>query len=194
MKKYIKSLPLITALVVLSLVPNVVRAESANYAFVTFETAVTRQGIETSDTNPEERRIYISNIVKFPGNDQAMFRRASKIADDYFIATIVDPMKEKGILFHYYDDAIRINDRAVYDLVTRADVEELRAKVMENLKEQNVNVFTFNWTLNGKTNGLETSQPALIQHNPEQPLYGASEIKEAVIAPDSTVKKGARKN
>lgn len=154
---------------------------NTNYGFVVFETSVTKKGVETSDKNPEEQRIYISNIVEFPNNsmgDRSTFRNAFNVADEYFIANVSKPLEEKGILHKYYDDAITINNRASY-LETRADVEEARQRVLENLKERNANVFTFNWTRNPNANGLETSQPTLLYRSKEQPLYGAGETPKA---------------
>ena len=118
------------------------QTDEPNYVFVIFETTVTRQGVETSDANPEERRFYVSNVVAIPSADPELLRRASKLADEYFTATVVDPMKSKGILHQYYDDGIRINDNVVYRLDTRAEVEELQKKVLQELREQSANIFT----------------------------------------------------
>ena len=111
-------------------------------------------------------------------NDRSVFRNAFKVADEYFIANVVKPMEAKGILHQYYDDAITINNKESY-LDTRALVEEARTRVLENLKERNANVFTFNWTRDDNAKGLETSQPTLLYRGAEQPLYGASEVKPA---------------
>ncbi len=148
-----------------------VQADTPSYAFVIFETAVTRQGVETDDDHPEEQRVYVSNVVAFPEKDPSVFRSAMKLADDYFIATVVEPMKGKGILHQYYDDGIRINDKVTYDIDTRADVETLHSKVLQDLKERNNNVFTFTWTRTEEPNGLKSSHPTLFYHNPNQPLY-----------------------
>ncbi len=158
-----------------------VRAQDAdtNYGFVVFETTVTKKGVETSDKNPAERRFYISNIVEFPNNsmsDRSIFRNAYKVADEYFIANVVKPLEAKGISHQYYDDGITVNNKASY-LETRADVEEVRKQVLENLKEQNANVFMFNWTREQGAKGLETSLPTLLYHGSEQPLYGVGETK-----------------
>jgi hypothetical protein len=181
MNRYAK-ISLLLFVVLLMTVPlAAVRAQDdeQNYAFVIFETAVTRKGVETSSENPEERRFYVSNVVEFPSSDPALFRRASKIADEYFTQTVVEPLKAKGILLEYYDDGIRINDDVVYRLDTRAEVEELRQKVLKDLKEQNVNIFTFTWVRDGTPNGTDTSRPSLFYHDPQQPLYGASEMQTA---------------
>ena len=147
------------------------QTDEPNYVFVIFETTVTRQGVETSDVNPEERRFYVSNVVAIPSADPALVRRASKTADEYFTATVADPMKAKGILHQYYDDGIRINDNVVYRLDTRAEVEDLQKKTLLELKEQGANIFTFTWAYGEKTNGLDTSKPALFYHEPKKPLY-----------------------
>lgn len=181
MNSYWKYLLLLTAVLLSALPLGATRAQDdePNYAFVIFETAVTRKGVETSSANPEERRFYVSNIVEFPSDDPALFRRAPKIADDYFTQAVVEPLKAKGILHQYYDDGVRINNNVVYRLDTRADVEELRQKSLEELKEQNGNVFTFTWVRDDKPHGLETSSPTLFYHGPEQPLYGVGEAKTA---------------
>ena len=147
------------------------QTDEPNYVFVVFETTVTRQGVETSDAKPEERRFYVSNVVAIPSADPALLRRASKLADEYFIATVVDPLKAKGILHQYYDDGIRINNNVVYRLDTHAEVEDLQKKVLLELKEQSTNIFTFTWAYGEKMNGLETSKPTLFYHEPKKPLY-----------------------
>lgn len=154
-----------------------------NYAFVVFETTVTKKGVETSDSNPAERRFYISGVVEFPERDRSIFRNAFKIADAYFIANVSGPLEAKGIVHKYYDDAITINNKASY-LETREDVEKLREKVLADLKERNANVFTFNWTRDENANGLETSQPTLVHRGAEQPLYGAPASKSAETKPN----------
>lgn len=155
----------------------VVQARAADYAFVIFETAVTKKGVETSDQNPEERRFYVSNVVVFPETDPYVFRNSYKEADAYFTSAVVEPMEAKGIVHKYYDDDIRINDKVVYELKGRAEVEELQKKVLQDLKAQNANVFTFTWVRNAKTKNLETSRPTLFYHGPEQPLYGVSDTQ-----------------
>jgi len=199
MKNYSKLLLVLCAVLISA---GIVRAQSdyRNYAFVVFETTVTQKGVETSDKNPEERRFYVSNVVEFPERDRSIFRNAGKVADEYFIANVVKPLEAKGILHQYYDDAIKINNRASY-VETRADVEELRTKVLADLQEQNANVFTFNWTREKDPQGLETAQPVLVRHNPEQPLYGVSATKTSAPqspnqkqSPKPTTKKPALKN
>ncbi len=181
MNSYWKFLLLLLAVLLLALPSGAARArdDEPNYAFVIFETAVTRKDVQTSSENPEERRFYVSNLVEFPADDPALFRRAPKIADEYFTQAVVEPMKAKGILHKYYDDGIRINNNVVYRLDTRAQVEELRQKSLDELKEQNVNIYTFTWVRDDKPHGLETSLPTLFFHGPEQPLYGVSEPKTA---------------
>ena len=76
----------------------------------------------------------------------------------------------------HHDDAITINNKESY-LDTRELVEDARKRVLENLKERNANVFTFNWTRDSNAKGLETSQPTLLYRGAEQPLYGANEAK-----------------
>ena len=149
--------------------------ETNNFVFVTFETNVSRTNVATSDDSPNERRFYVSNVVAIPMGDPAEERRASKTADTFFTANLVEPLKLKGILHQYYDDAIKINDSVIYRLDTRAEVEALRLKVLEDLKGQNANVFTFTWMYGQKGNGLETTKPALFHRGPEQPLYGEKE-------------------
>lgn len=177
MKNYTNILPILFAVLITIFASGDVRAQSENmnYGFVVFETTVTKKGVETSDKNPQERRFYVSNVVEFPNNtmnDRSDFRNAYKIADEYFIANIAKPLELKGILHQYYDDAIKVNNRNSY-IETRADSEDLRKKVLEDLKEQNANVFTFFWTRDKNTKGLETSQPTLFHRGAEQPLYGA---------------------
>ena len=189
MKKHSKFLPILFALLISVGASGIVRAQS-NYAFVVFETTVTKKGVETSDKNPEEQRIYISNIVEFPNNsmnDRSIFRNAFKVADEYFIASVSKPLEAKGILHQYYDDAITVNNRES-NLDTRALVEEARQRVLGNLKERNANVFTFNWTREAKANGLETSQPTLLYRGAEQPLYGAGEMKTPTTPPPANKK------
>lgn len=177
MKNYTKLLSILFAVLISISAFGAAQAQDTNYAFVVFETSVTKKGIETSDQNPQEQRIYISNIVEFPNNtmnDRSTFRNAFKVADEYFIANISKPLEEKEILHKYYDDAITVNNRESY-LDTRELVEEARQRVLENLKERNANVFTFNWTRDSNANGLEASQPTLLYRGKEQPLYGATE-------------------
>ena len=179
MKNYSRLLTVLFAGLIFTGASVGVRAQdnNTNYAFVVFETSVTKKGVETSDKNPQEQRIYISNIVEFPNNtmnDRSVFRNAFKVADEYFIANVSKPLETKGILHQYYDDAIKINNNASY-LEIRADVEDMRKQVLENLKERNANVFTFNWTRDNKANGLETSAPTLLYRGAEQPLYGVNE-------------------
>jgi len=177
MKKYTYFLPILLAFVILGIFSGTAKAQGdePNYAFVVFETTVTRVGVETSDKNPEERRFYVSNVVAIPSADPAVLRRASKTADEYFTATVVDPLKAKGVAHQYYDDGIRINNNVVYRLDTRAEVEELRVKTLEEIKEQSVNIFTFTWAYGEKTNGLETSHPTLFYREPKSTFYGTGE-------------------
>ena len=179
MKNYSQILPILCAVLISIFASSDANAQTdeSNYAFVVFETTVTKSGIETSDTNPEERRFYVSNVVEFPERDSYVFRHADKIADEYFTANVVEPLKAKGILHQYYDDAIRINNNVVYRLDTRAEVEDLQKQVLQELKEQNANIFTFNWTREKGAKGLETSQPTLFYHESGKPLYGVSEPK-----------------
>lgn len=177
MNRNYKSTTILFAVLILVFASGIARAQDTNYAFVVFETSVTKKGVETSDQNPQEQRIYISNVVEFPNNtmnDRSVFRNAFKVADEYFIANVSKPLEEKGILHKYYDDAITINNRESY-LDSRELVEEARKRVLENLKERNANVFTFNWTRDANAKGLETSQPTLLYRGAEQPLYGATE-------------------
>lgn len=183
MNRNYKSRTILFAVLILVFASGIAQAQSdsTHYAFVVFETSVTKKGSETSDRNPQEQRIYISNIVEFPSNtmnDRSIFRNAFKVADEYFIANVVNPLEAKGIVHQYYDDAIKINNRESY-LDTRALVEEARARVLENLKERNANIFTFNWTRDASAKGLETSQPTLLYRGAEQPLYGVSEPKNS---------------
>ena len=53
-----------------------------DWTFVRFETTVTRDGVETSDANPTERRFYISNVVQSPSNLRSY--QLPKIIDEYF--------------------------------------------------------------------------------------------------------------
>jgi hypothetical protein len=174
---------------ILIFAPNIARAQAdeSNYAFVVFETAVTQKGVETSDKNPQERRFYVSNVVEFPERDALIFRNAAKIADEYFVANVVEPMKAKGILHEYYDDGIHINNSVVYRLDTRAEVEELQKEALQELKEQGVNIFSFNWTRVEGAKGLETSRPTLFYHEPGKPLYGEKSLPKETAKP---VKKG----
>ena len=178
MRNYTKLLPVLMAVLISISASVSVNAQNdyMNYGFVVFETTVTKKGVETSDANPSERRFYVSNVVEFPERDRSIFRNAGKLADEYFIANIGNPLEEKGILHKYYDDAIKINNRASY-VETRADVEDLRKKVLEDLKEQNANVFTFYWTRGKDAKGLETSKPTLLYRGSEQPLYMPVEPK-----------------
>jgi hypothetical protein len=179
MKNHTKLLPILFVSLILTAFAASVRAQSSdytNYGFVVFETTVTKKGVETSDANPSERRFYVSNVVEFPERDRSIFRNAGKLADEYFIANVSGPLEAKGILHKYYDDAIKINNSASY-VETRADVEDLRKKVLEDLKEQNANVFTFFWTRGKDAKGLETSKPTLLYRGSEQPLYTPVEPK-----------------
>jgi hypothetical protein len=197
MNSYRKLLPILFAVLISLGASGIARAQYNDYAFVVFETTVTKKGVETSDANPEERRFYISNVVEFSEGNASVFRNAAKLADEYFIANVVKPMEAKGILHQYYDDAITINNKASY-VETRPDVEDLRKKVLADLQEQNANVFTFTWTRDKNAKGLETSNPTLVKHNPEQPLYGAVETKTTApvtpTTPKTPEKKPKRKN
>ncbi len=197
MKKLSQFLQILLAVLISVVAPLIARAQTdeSNYAFVVFETTVTKKGVETSDTNPAERRFYVSNVVEFPERDASIFRNAPKIADEYFTANVVEPLKAKGFLHQYYDDGIHINNSVVYRLDTRAEVEELRLKTLDELKEQNTNVFTFNWTRDKEAKGLETSQPMLFHHDSEQPLYSLSETKTPVppTKPNDNLKPSVKK-
>jgi hypothetical protein len=179
MKNHTKLLPILFAILISILASGNARAQNdyTNYGFVVFETTVSQKGVEASDKNPSERRFYVSNVVEFPERDRSIFRNAYKIADEYFIANVVKPSEAKGILHKYYDDGIKINNSASY-VETRADVEDLRKQILEDLKRQNANVFTFYWTRDKDTKGLETSKPTLFNRGSEQPLYGAGETKK----------------
>jgi hypothetical protein len=184
----------LSAILLISLIlifaPNIARAQAdeSNYAFVVFETAVTQKGVETSDKNPQERRFYVSNVVEFPERDALIFRNAPKIADEYFVANVVEPLAAKGILHQYYDDGIHINNGVVYRLDTRAEVEELQKEALRELKEQSVNIFTFRWTRGEGAKGLETSQPMLFYHAPGKPLYGEKSLPKETTKPAAAVK------
>ncbi|RYX80260.1 hypothetical protein EON83_29410 [bacterium] len=186
MKKYLQMYAFLLAF--LAFMPFVTQAQPGRiqYAFVIFETNVTKEGVETTDENPQEQRTYVSSVVAFPEEDPSVFRNASKIADDYFTATVVDPSREKRIVHQYYDDAIKINNRVVYNLSTRAEVEALRAKVLEEMKERSSNVFTFTWTRTGKLEGLKTSNPILFFRHPEEPLYVPEETAPIPPTPPVT--------
>lgn len=173
MKNYTKYLPILFAVLISISASGIVRAqdEYMNYGFVVFETTVSRKDVQTSSDTPSERRFYVSNVVEFPERDRAVFRNARTIADQYFIANVVEPLEAKGILHKYYDDGIKINNDASY-VETRTEVEDLRKQVLENLKQQNANVFTFYWTRDkNAAKGLETSKPELFNRGSEQPLY-----------------------
>lgn len=85
------------ALMISIFAPRIARAQDdyRNYSFVVFETTATRNGVETSDNNPSERRFYVSNVVEFPERDRSIFRNAGKIADEYFIVNVVKPIEAK---------------------------------------------------------------------------------------------------
>lgn len=180
MKNFTRTFPVLAAVVFSIFAAGAARAQAeyTNYAFVVFETTVTRSDVQTSDANPAERRFYVSDVVEFPERDRSIFRNAAKIADEYFIANLVEPLAAKGIVHRYYDDAIKINNRASY-VETRADVEDLRARVLEDLKQQNANVFTFHWTRDQTAKGLAATAPALFRRGPEQPLLMPAEPKTA---------------
>lgn len=190
---------LLMAALVTAVLSTAVRAQAdePNYVFVMFETTVTRVGVETSDANPEERRFYVSNVVGFPADDPGQLRRASKIADDYFTHMVVEPLKAKGIAHQYYDDGISINDRVVYVLYTRQEVEDLRIKTLAGLKEQNANVYTFNWAFGKEASGPEGPALQLFYHAPTMISYGlaASAVtKPGPKAEVPAIKKPVRKH
>lgn len=162
------------------------------YVFAIFETTVTQTNVETSDRNPSERRFYVSNVVAIPSRDRSLLRKAKPSADEFFTAAVVEPLKTKGISHQYYDDAIRINNNIVYALDTRAEVEDLQKKVLDEIKEQNANVFTYTWIYGEKTMGLEASKPVLVYREPGKPLYGVNEPKTQVLTPKPPVKKPIR--
>jgi len=187
-------LSLLIALIVTLGIAGVVnaKADEPYYVFVIFETTVTKSNVETSDSNPSERRFYISNVVAIPSRDRSLLRKAKPSADEYFTAAVVEPLKAKGISHQYYDDGIRINNDVVYALDTRAEVEDLQKKVVEELKEQSANVFTFTWIYGEKMKGLETSRPILVHHEPGKPLYDVTEPKLSMPASKPPVKKPVR--
>lgn len=97
MNKNYKFTAVLFALLFTVFTANVVKAQddSTDYAIVVFETTVTKKGVETSDANPQKQRIYISNIVELPNNsmnDRAVFRDGYKVADEYFISNISNPL------------------------------------------------------------------------------------------------------
>ena len=161
--------------------PSFVQAQDdRDYAFVVIETTVTKKGVETSDKNPEERRFYISNIVEIPLTDKSAYRNANKSADAYFIKSVVKPMEAKGVMHQYYDENVVVNANKSYVSETRALADENYKETLDGLKEQNANVFSFTWIYGKEPSGLETAKPTLVTHNPQQPLYGVSEIKTPV--------------
>lgn len=190
MKNHSQILPILLTVLIFIFASGsaLAQTDESNYAFVVFETAVTQKGVETSDKNPQERRFYVSNVVEFPERDALIFRNAPKIADEYFVANVVRPMEAKGILHQYYDDGIHLNNGVVYRLDTRAEVEELREKSLQELKERSVNVFTFYWTRDNAAKGLETSRPTLFYHAPGKPLYGEKTQQKETTKPATTGK------
>ena len=173
MKNNYKFLTIIFAAILISgIAPALVRAQcNCDYAFVVIETTVTRKGIETSDKNPEERRFYISNIVEIPLRDTSAYRNANKSADAYFTKGVVEPMEAKGIVHKYYDENVVVNANKSYVSETREVADENFKETLAGLKEQNANVFTFTWNYGKIPDGLETTQPKLLTHGKEQPLY-----------------------
>ena len=140
-----------------------------DWTFVRFETTVTRDGVETSDANPTERRFYISNIVQSPGNLRSY--QLPKIIDEYFTANVVEPFKAKGITHQYYDSDVDMDCGSVLGAKDKADAEEKLAKCIEDTKEQDrITIYTFNWTF-GDARGLETTQPTLIFRSKDSPNY-----------------------
>ncbi len=190
MKNNSRILTILFAVSLTAIFVGTAQAQYLDYGFVVIETTVTKQGVETSDKKPTERRFYVSSVVEFSEADASVFRSAGKLAAEYFIANVVEPMKAKGILHKYYDDGIKINNNDSY-VETRPDVEDLRKKILEDLKEQNANVFTFYWTRDKNVKGLESSQPTLLYRGSEQPLYGAGE--QEIVPKKSPVEKQANK-
>jgi hypothetical protein len=183
MKYYLRSIAvLLMVLLFTSVVPCRAtalhfEARTGYFPFVVIETTVTRQGIKTSSANPEERRFYVSDVIEFPDNPQ-LYRKADELVDEYFVKTVVEPMKAKGILLTYYMQDVKIDNGAVYTPATKAEAEELRKKTLEELKEMSANVFTFTWQYGKQSKGLETASPKLFFHDPEKPLYGESKSTE----------------
>lgn len=153
------------------------------YTFVVIETSVSRDGEEISSRNPQERRFYVSNVIAFPGDPQ-LKAKADEIADYYFTKTISEPLKAKGILLEWYERDVQIDGGAVYTPASRAEAEELRLKTLEELKEQNANVFTFTWQLVKEPKGMDMAKPALFERDPEQPLHEPKAEKTPSVKPN----------
>lgn len=140
-----------------------------NWTFVVFETTVTREGVETGSENPQERRFFVSNVVETP--DELRSYQVPKLADEYFTANVVEPLKAKGVSIDYYDDGVQVDCDSVLGAKDKRDAEAKRAACIEDLKEHgNVNIYSFFWTL-GAAKGLATTNPTLIFRGTDTPNY-----------------------
>ncbi len=169
----------ILALVIFVIAPTFVSAQTDDnnyYEFYVIETKVTRVGIETDDEHPQERRFYVSDLIPIPKSKGSVLADLPGIMSKYFDANVVDPMKAQGILVQYYDDGMRLSNGVVYATYSKQEVEEIRAKALTDLKERQVNIVTFHWTLSN-ANGLETTNPVMYFHSKEQPLFLSKETK-----------------
>lgn len=135
--------------------------------FVVIETTVQRAGQEVSSKNPQERRWYVSNLVTMPQYYPSYTLK--KMADEYFTAQVVNKLKAQGIELNYYDNNVEINDGAVYAMNTDQDVEQARAKAVEDHKNQSGNIFSFDWSFDPAV----ATVPKLIYRDKGNPLYEA---------------------
>ncbi|MFN8610551.1 MAG: hypothetical protein U0931_23630 [Vulcanimicrobiota bacterium] len=137
--------------------------------FVVIETTVQRAGQEVSSKNPQERRWYISNLVDMPQPYPGYTLR--KMADEYFTAQVVNKLKAQGLQLNYYDNNVEINDGAVYAMNSDQDVEQARARAIEDHRNQSGNIFSFDWSFDLTV----ATQPRLLHRDKSNPLY---EVKQ----------------
>lgn len=153
---------------------NAARMASARsdtvYQFIEVEATCYKKGQEVSESNPEERRWYISNVVVQP-ETVPTYSLLKQVYMPYFSRNVMDPVEARGIALDYGDEDIRLNgESSQANYATRAEAETARNEAIEYRKGQSGNIYSFEIDLNNPK-GEATSKPKMIYRDKDQPSY-----------------------
>ena len=136
--------------------------------FYVFETTVHPEDVEVSNDSPEEKRIYVSNVVLLP--DDVSVTGIDRKVIPYFNDNVVEPVKKHHFDIDFYGQDARLNGGATTPISSKEEAEALRKKDIEQRKDRGGNIYSFNIVF-GPAKGEPTSQPQLIYRDKTQPNY-----------------------
>jgi hypothetical protein len=154
---------------------STVKAVSASddddvFQFVEVEAKCYRKGQEISESNPEERRWYISSVLVQP-ETVPTYSLIKQVYMPYFSRNVMDPVEARGIALDYGDGDMRLDgESSQANYATRAEAETARNEAIEYRKGQGGNIYSFEIDLNNPK-GEATSKPKMIYRDKEQPSY-----------------------